>query len=223
MATKVKVCGITNVADGLAAADVGADAIGLNFAGGPRLVDQGVAREIVAALPPFVTPVALFVDAQAAWIRQICTVCGITTVQLHGDEPPDLLANLSPLCVIKAFRVGAEDDLAGVAAFCDACAEDGRPAAILLDARVPGKRGGTGHTFDWNLALHAKPIGPVVLAGGLGPENVAEAIRLVQPYAVDACSKLESEPGRKDRARMADFVAAAHAAGAERGSGAVCL
>jgi len=212
MRIRVKICGITDVADALAAAKAGADAIGLNFASGPRRIDPDEGRTIVAALPPFVTAVGLFVDADADTIREICGALRLDTVQLHGDEGPDLVAALRPLRVIKAFRVTRAGDIDAIAAYCEACGEGGGPAAILLDTRVPGMHGGTGETFDWRLAARARPMGRVVLAGGLGPENVAEAIRVAQPYALDASSKLESEPGRKDHRRMADFVAAVRTA-----------
>ena len=215
MRVRVKICGITSVADALAAADAGADAVGLNFASGPRRIEVDLAREIIAALPPFVSPVALFVDAAAETILDTCAACAIGTVQLHGDEEPAFLKALRPLTVIKAFRVAAQEDVDEIAAWCRSCGEGGQPAAILLDSRVPGARGGTGEAFDWRLAARVRSIGRLILAGGLGPENVAEAIRVARPFAVDACTRLESAPGRKDRRRMADFVAAVRAAEAQ--------
>jgi len=213
MRVRVKICGVTSVEDALASAEAGADAIGLNFATGPRRIELETGRAIVAALPPFVTPVALFVDADADAIRATCAALRIGTVQLHGDEGPDLAASLAPLRVVKAFRVAGPADIDPVAAFCEACAESGSaPGAILLDTRVPGVPGGTGRTFDWRLAARAKRFGRVILAGGLGAHNVAEAIRVARPFAVDACSRLEAEPGRKDHQRIAEFVAAVRAA-----------
>lgn len=205
---RVKVCGITNVPDALAAAEAGADAVGLNFALGPRRIDVQTGRAIVARLPPFLTPVGLFVDADAEMIHDTCLACGLSSVQLHGDEPPDLVALLGPLRVIKSFRVAVRADIEAIGAYLDQCPEGARPSAILLDARVPGLAGGTGRTFDWGLAAAARGLGPIILAGGLGPENVADAIRAVRPYGVDACSRLEAEPGRKDHQRLAAFVAA---------------
>jgi phosphoribosylanthranilate isomerase len=212
MRVRVKICGITSVADALAAAEAGADAIGLNFAVGPRRIEPEAGGQIAAALPPFVTAVALFVNAQAETIRAACAACGIGTVQLHGEEAPDLVAALRPLRVIKAFRVATRQDVQAAAEFCRRCSQDGRPAALLLDARVEGVQGGTGQAFDWRLAAEARPIGRVILAGGLGPDNVAEAICVARPYAVDASSRLESAPGRKDHRLMREFVAAVRAA-----------
>ena len=208
MRVRVKICGITTVEDGLAAAEAGADAVGLNFAEGPRLIDGGTARAIVAALPPYVTPVALFVNADASRIVETCARVGVSAVQLSGDEPPDLIAALAPLRALRAFRVSREDDLAAVSAYLDACPAACRPSAVLLDARVAGMHGGTGRSFDWTLAAKASDLARVVLAGGLGPDNVAEAIRTCRPWAVDTSSRLESSPGRKDARLMTAFVAA---------------
>jgi len=201
---RVKICGITNPRDAVAAAEAGADAIGLVFAESPRRVTVGQARAILAALPPYVTPVALFVDEPAEVVRDTCGQLGIRTVQLHGDEPPDMARALDGLCVVKAFRIRTQADLAPLESY--------PAAAWLLDSKVEGRRGGTGVTFDWNLAAEAAKRGRVILAGGLTPDNVAEAVRIAKPYGVDASSGVESEPGRKDKARLEAFVAAARGA-----------
>ena len=201
---RVKICGITRPEDALAAAEAGADAIGLVFAPSPRRVTPEQAAAILAALPPFVTPVALFVDEPPERIRRIVQPLGIRTVQLHGDESPAVALELRDLCVIKAFRIGAEADLAPLAGY--------PAAACLLDSQVAGRRGGTGVAFDWRLAAQAARHSRIILAGGLRPENVAEAIRLVRPYGVDTSSGVESEPGRKDSAKVRAFVEAARAA-----------
>jgi phosphoribosylanthranilate isomerase len=205
---RVKICGVTRPDDAVAAADAGADAIGLIFfEGSRRCVAPEQARSILAELPPYVTPVGLFVDESPERIRQICGPLGIRTVQLHGDEPPELVQELADLCVVKAFRVRGEADLEPLAAY---------PAhAYLLDSKVEGSRGGTGVSFDWALAAHARRHGRIIVAGGLRPENVAEAVRVARPYGVDASSGVESEPGKKDRAKMQAFVAAARGAEGE--------
>lgn len=202
---RVKICGITRPEDAAAAAEAGADAMGLVFAESPRRVTLEQARAILAALPPFVTPVALFVNETAEQIRETCQALGVRTVQLHGDEPPEFARQLAGLCVIKAFRIGGEADLAPLAA--------GYPAlAYLLDSKVAGRRGGTGVTLDWTLAARAASLGRIILAGGLTPDNVADAVRRVRPYGVDVSSGVECEPGRKDPAKVQAFVAAARAA-----------
>ncbi|MFP4057070.1 MAG: phosphoribosylanthranilate isomerase [Candidatus Brocadiia bacterium] len=201
---RVKICGITRPEDAEAAADAGADAIGLVFAESPRRVTEDQAAEVLAALPPYVAPVALFVDAPAEHVRRLCRSLGIRTVQLHGDEGPELARQLEGLCVVKAFRIRREADVEAIAGY--------PAAAYLLDSKVAGRRGGTGVAFDWDLALRAKRHGRIILAGGLGPENVAEAVRRVRPYGVDVSSGVEAEPGRKDGAKVRAFVAAARAA-----------
>lgn len=207
---RVKICGITRPEDAVVAADAGADAIGLVFAESPRRVGPDRAAAILAALPPFVAPVALFVDETADHIRGICEPLGIRTVQLSGDEPPDVARILAGrFCVIKAFHVRQESDLEGIADYpMDGC---------LLDSRVPGRHGGTGVAFDWSLAAQARTPKPIILAGGLRPENVAEAIRQVRPYAVDVSSGVEVKPGIKDPERVGAFVIEARSALRERG------
>jgi phosphoribosylanthranilate isomerase len=195
---RVKICGITSVRDALHAAGCGADALGLVFhPESPRCVTRQQAREIVAELPPFVVPVGLFVNCTAEQIGDIAAVCGFDTVQLHGDEAPDD-CRLAPLRVIKALRVRDRASLNGI--------DEYPVSALLLDAWVPGTYGGTGRTFNWQLAAAAALKHRVVLAGGLTPDNVAEAVRTVRPYAVDVSSGVESAPGRKDPDLVAAFV-----------------
>ncbi|HUT37542.1 MAG TPA: phosphoribosylanthranilate isomerase [Planctomycetota bacterium] len=198
---RVKVCGICRPEDALAAAEAGADAIGLVFAESPRRVGVAQAQAILAALPPFVTPVALFVNESPATILTKCELLGIRTVQLHGDEPPDVARALGGLCVIKAFRISGEADLEALTGY--------PAAAYLLDSKVAGRRGGTGVALDWALAARAVGLGRIILAGGLTPDNVAEAICRVRPYGVDVSSGVESAPGVKDAAKLRAFVAAA--------------
>ncbi len=203
---KVKICGITQAEDGVAAAEAGADAIGLVLAKSPRRVTVAQAQAIVAELPPFVTPVALFVNRSAVDILDTCEFLGIRTVQLHGEERPEVARALvaSGFCVVKAFRIGSSADLEGLRGY--------PAAAYLLDAKVAGKRGGTGVALDWELAARATALGRIILAGGLTPDNVAEAVRRVRPYAVDVSSGVESAPGVKDPAKIRAFIAAARAA-----------
>jgi phosphoribosylanthranilate isomerase len=203
---RVKICGICRAEDAAAAAAAGADAIGLVFAESPRHVSVAQAQAIVAELPPSVTPVALFVNESPGSMLGTCEVLGIRTVQLHGDEPPQVARQLAAagVRVIRAFRIGEEADLDAIR---------GYPAsAYLLDSKVKGKAGGTGVALDWALAARAAALGRTILAGGLTPENVAEAIRRVRPYGVDVSSGVERAPGVKDAAKVRAFVAAARAA-----------
>jgi phosphoribosylanthranilate isomerase len=206
---RVKICGITRPEDAQVAAAAGADAIGLVFAESPRRITADQAVNILAALPPFVTAVALFVNETAERIRALCHELGLRTVQLHGDEPPELAAELADFCVLKAFRIASGADLE---------AAEGYPAdAYLLDSRVPGRQGGTGTAFDWTLLRGITWDRPIILAGGLTPENVADGIRQVQPYGVDTSSGVERAPGIKDPGRVRAFVAQARQAlGGER-------
>ncbi|KPJ63040.1 MAG: N-(5'-phosphoribosyl)anthranilate isomerase [Planctomycetes bacterium DG_23] len=204
---RVKICGITRVKDALVAAKAGADAIGLVFAKSPRRIAADIAREIIAQIPPFLTPVGLFVNESPERIRELASSCGFSTVQLHGDEPPEYLAELGGLRVIKAFRIESREDLRALGAY--------KAQAYLLDAFSPERRGGTGKTFDWKIALEAKKFGPVILAGGLTPENVARAASLVEPYGVDVSSGVESKSGVKDAALVEEFIRAAKGAASQ--------
>lgn len=200
---RVKVCGFTRAEDIRAACAVGVDMIGLNLARGPRRIDLDQAAALAALVPPGVQTVALFVDAGEDAILAACARLRAGAVQLHGDEPPELAERLRRrLPVIKAFRIGAPDDLAAVAGFpADAC---------LLDARVAGAHGGTGVAWDHGW-LAGRDLGlPVILAGGLGPATVGAAVAAARPWAVDTASGVESAPGIKDPALMRAFVAAAH-------------
>jgi phosphoribosylanthranilate isomerase len=192
---------VTCPEDARAAARAGADAVGLNFALGPRKITPETGKTIVEALPRFVTPVSLFVDAAPEAVRETAEICGFDTVQLHGDETPEDVARLAPLRIIKAFRVSGPDVVERIPAY--------RVHACLLDAAVPGRHGGTGRTFDWAVARRLARRLPIILAGGLTPANVADAVRRVRPYAVDSASGVEGKtPGRKSAARMQAFAAA---------------
>jgi phosphoribosylanthranilate isomerase len=203
-AVRSKICGITRIEDALAAAEAGADAIGLVFyAKSPRAVSAAQAREIVAALPPFVTTVGLFVNASRREISEILEVVPLDLLQFHGDETPaDCEGYQRPW--IKALRVRPGDDLQA------ACQLYSGARGILLDAYVAGVPGGTGEAFDWSL-VPARLSKPIILAGGLSAANVAQAIALVKPYAVDVSGGVEESKGIKSQQRIAAFMAAVKA------------
>ena len=205
MSVTVKICGITSEADALAAAEAGADAIGLMFyEDSPRHVTLEQAKAISAALPQHVMRGGVFVNAEEAFVHQALTECMLNILQFHGDETPEECSRY-PVMTLKAFRVQGEATLAELEAYPS--------AGYLLDAYVKDALGGTGATFNWDLAVRAQEFGkPIFLAGGLTPENVAEAVRKVQPFGVDVSSGVEIEPGRKDAEQMRTFVAAAKGA-----------
>lgn len=188
--------------DAQAAAEAGADAIGLMLWGpSKRFVTNTKAAEIVRSLPPFVSKVGVFVDATAEEVFRAVKEIGLDTVQLHGEETPEFCRQFAPLKVMKAFRVKNAASLATLT--------DYNTDAWLLDSYVAGEKGGTGAVFNWDLAVQAKDSGkPIVLAGGLTPENIAEAVHEVWPYAVDVSSGVESAPGKKDAEMIRRFVEA---------------
>jgi phosphoribosylanthranilate isomerase len=200
----VKICGITNLLDALAAVEAGADALGFNFyRRSPRYVAPEEARRIVAELPEEVLKVGVFVnEVGPEQIARVADEVGLTAVQLHGDESPEYCRALHGRFVIKAVRAGRDFEPESVRTY--------EADAILLDAFSEKERGGTGRVVDWGLARRIKELVPrLFLAGGLAPENVSAAVEAVAPFAVDACSLLESAPGRKDPQRVRAFVAAA--------------
>lgn len=198
--TLVKICGITSLEDALAAVDAGADALGFNFyQPSPRYLAPETAREIIDRLPEAVLKVGVFVNEDLESVTRIVTQARLSAVQLHGDESPEYCHALAGNYLIKVFRAGE-----------DFAVESYRVEAIMLDTKDDLLRGGTGRVFDWTIAQHTNNAVPkLFLAGGLSPENVAEAITTVRPYAVDACSSLEEIPGRKNWARVRAFVEAA--------------
>jgi phosphoribosylanthranilate isomerase len=200
---RIKICGITNLEDALACADAGADLLGFNFySGSPRYIKPEVAREVVAQLPAAILSVGVFVNAgEPEDVARVADVAGVAAVQLHGDESPAYCRELAGRFVIKALRVTGD--------FKPQSAAEYETDAVLLDGFDQSLRGGTGRTFDWSMAQRTREVvSRIFLAGGLGPENVAAAVASVQPYAVDACSSLESSPGRKDIARVRAFITA---------------
>ena len=197
--TAVKICGVTRAEDALAAARHGAQAIGLVFyRPSPRYIEPETAAAIVHALPPFVTPVGLFVDSPEDEVREITTRAGIQLIQFHGSETPGFCARFG-VPWMKAVRVRPGVDLLQYA-------RDFHGAqALLLDAYQEGLHGGTGATFDWALIPPSLPL-PIVLSGGLNPENVSDAVRAVRPWAVDVSSGVEASKGIKDANKIAAFI-----------------
>ena len=200
MAVRVKICGITRLEDALFATNAGADALGFVFYDkSPRYVEAKKAAVLSAALPPFVTRVGLFVDASPDRVKGILQAVSLDLLQFHGEETPDYCAQFGKP-YIKAVRVHAATDLLKYAADFDAA------CGLLLDAYVAGVPGGTGESFDWKLIPQNFPK-PIVLSGGLTPENVSEAIQQTHPWAVDVSSGVESAKGIKDMHKVAQFIA----------------
>ncbi len=206
---KIKICGISSVKDAQLVGLAGADAVGLNFyEHSPRVIDLATAEKLVAVLRPHVKRVGLFVNAEAAAINQLVEALSLDYIQLHGDEPSEFLSQLSDRPIIRAFRFG-EHGAAEIAQYLDDCSQHRRPDVLLIDASKPGEYGGTGEVADWAAVAAARGAWgglPVVLAGGLSPFNVAEAIATVRPDAVDSASGVESKPGNKDPMLVRAFV-----------------
>lgn len=195
---KVKICGMTNLKDVKVAVDGGVDAVGFIFyKKSPRSVTMQAVREIVLELPPFVDSVGVFVNETAEQINKIADHCKLDRVQLHGDESPAFCKKIRRR-VIKAIRVKDIQSLKKLS--------DYPVSSFLLDTFSEDQYGGTGKVFDWNLAYSAKKYGPIILAGGLTPINVRQAIQRIQPYGVDVCSGVESQPGIKDHKKMKAFL-----------------
>ena len=197
---KVKICGITNYEDAAMAVDQGVVALGFNFfPKSRRYIDPEKARRIIRRLPPFVVTVGLFVNvAEPVQVSAVAGAAGVRVLQLHGDETPEYCSGLSEWTLIKALRIGKsglQEDI-----------EEFPVQAFLLDAKDDTLFGGTGKTFDWDLAKNIRRVRPIILAGGLTPENVCEAIRVVDPYAVDVCSGVESAPGKKSAQKVMEFM-----------------
>jgi phosphoribosylanthranilate isomerase len=195
---RVKICGITNPEDALMAVDAGADALGFVFhEKSPRFITPDKAAEIIRELPPFVTTVGLFVNPDIGFVNSTTDRCGLDIVQLHGEETADFCSRVNRR-VVKVFRIRNEESLVAI--------KDYRVSGFLLDAYSAEAYGGTGKTFNWDFARDAKKFGPVVLAGGLTPENVMQAVEHVMPYAVDVSSGVEAAPGKKDSCKVIEFI-----------------
>lgn len=208
---KVKICGITNVEDAEVAVRAGADALGfVMYRKSPRFVEPAVARTIVAGLPPFVLPVGVFVNEEAERVRGLIDECGFALAQLHGDESALYCQNLGRPS-LKAVRLKDRGAFLALAEFHGRANVRG----VLIDAFSDQAYGGTGKTIDWALAQEAARSMPIILAGGLTPANVAEAISQVRPYGVDVSSGVEQNPGKKDPDKVKAFIQAARLVPAE--------
>jgi phosphoribosylanthranilate isomerase len=204
MQIKVKICGITNLDDAMAAVDCGADVLGfVFFAGSPRYISHEEAGGIIKKLPSFTTTVGVFVNEIIEDIEKIIALTGIDVVQLHGNEPPEM-CNISRR-IIKAIRVKSLESLDPLKNYKD------KVSAFLLDTFTPDIFGGTGQVFNWDIALEAKQFGRIILAGGLTPDNITEAVRHVRPYGVDVSSGVELEKSKKDHKKMKLFIERAKA------------
>jgi len=199
MTTRVKICGITNPADAQVAVEAGADALGFIFyEKSPRYMTIPKVAEITTQLNPFIMKVGVFVDADDDFVARAIAEAGLTMLQFHGSEPPDFCTQFG-LMSMKAFRVRDAESLNAL--------ENYNTDAYLLDSYAPGTLCGTGEKFNWDLAVAARKLGkPIFLAGGLTPENVADAVRKVQPFAVDVSSGVESAPGKKDHDKVRAFI-----------------
>jgi phosphoribosylanthranilate isomerase len=197
---KVKVCGFTNYEDARMALDLGVDALGFNFyPSSPRYIRPEDARVIIRRLPPFAVSVGLFVNvSQTIEVIETARTAGVQILQLHGDESAEYCRELAGWPLIKALRIGENGVFDNL--------KDYEVRAFLLDAKDDALFGGTGKSFDWLLAKNIQSICPVILAGGLRPDNVREAIRIVHPYAVDVCSGVERKPGIKDPGKLKEFM-----------------
>ncbi len=201
---KIKICGITNIEDAATAVELGADALGFIFySGSKRFVDPAAARDIILKLPPFITSVGVFVNQDLDEIKRILDITGVNTVQLHGDESQEFCGSVTasvPAKVIKAIRVKDSLDAGSLAQY--------PVQAILLDTYSDAEYGGTGKSFDWGILKDIDIEQKVILSGGLSPDNVAQAVEAVKPYAVDVNSGVEAGPGKKDHEKLKKFIEA---------------
>lgn len=198
---KIKICGITSMEDAACAVEAGASALGFVFyKPSPRFVGVEVARRIIASVPPFIASVGIFVNEEASRINEIARICCLDRIQLHGDERPDFCRSLERR-VIKAIRLKDKSSLELMKTF--------DVTNFLLDTYSDKLYGGSGSGFDWELAIEAAKLGRIILAGGLTPENVADAIRRVRPYGVDVSTGVEIRPGKKDPRKIAQFIKSA--------------
>ncbi|MBN2287783.1 MAG: phosphoribosylanthranilate isomerase [Candidatus Glassbacteria bacterium] len=201
MRVRIKICGITRIEDAMAAVELGVDALGFIFhPPSPRYVEPAAAADIISRLPALVSAVGVFVDEDINILHSIVGLAGLDAVQLQGVESAEYCKSLGPIRCIKGFRLASRLDLRKIE-------EYPLEVGILLDSYQKDTPGGTGKTFDWQWAAEAQRQRPIILAGGLGPNNVVEAVRRVRPFAVDVSSSLEKSPGIKDHEKMADFVA----------------
>ena len=208
MFPKVKICGITNLEDAQVAVQAGADALGFIFyPKSSRFVEIQVVKSIVNQLPPFVLPIGVFVNEEPTMVQNIMDVCGLALAQLHGEETPSYCETLGHP-VLKGIRLRDHSSFLALAEYKGRAGVRG----FVIDAFSDSEYGGTGKIADWNLATEAAKAAPILLAGGLSPENVQDAIQRVQPYGVDVSSGVEASPGKKDHTKVQAFVRAAHLA-----------
>lgn len=197
---RVKICGVRSMEEAEAAVEAGADALGFNFwPRSPRYIAPDAARSVVRQLSPLISAIGVFVNEDRQRIAEIVSDVGLNAAQLHGDETPEFCAGLGSIKIIKAIRVADDFDCASINRYS--------ASMMLLDTSVKGSYGGTGKSFDWRVAIEAKRYARIILAGGLTIENVAEAITSVKPFAIDVCSGVEAEPGRKDTGKLRRFMA----------------
>ena len=197
--TEVKICGITNLEDATMAVDFGADALGFVFyKKSPRYLEQDTAKKIAASLPSSVITVGLFVNEESSKIRETMECCNLQAIQFHGDESPEFCGQFKDQKIIKAIRLLDRDSLKKINNY--------QVCAVLLDAYSKDSYGGTGESFDWKILTKLDTRSNLILAGGLTPENVREAIRIVNPYAVDVSSGVEKKPGKKDLKKLEEFI-----------------
>ena len=198
--TKIKICGITNKEDALWAIRLKVDALGFIFAYSPRRVNPRIAQEIIELLPPFISIVGVFVNEDRKRVKEIAERCCLTTLQFHGEESPSYCQGFKQK-VIKAFRIKDKKILEKILQY------QGKIDACLLDTYSPFQHGGTGRIFNWDIAKEVKKLElPIILSGGLNPDNIGEAISKVRPYAVDVSSGVEKKPGKKDLEKLRNFV-----------------
>ena len=201
--TRVKICGITNIEDARLAVQLGADMLGFNFyEKSPRYISPQQARRLIGDLPKVTENIGVFVNMEGYRIGEVVDLLGLHAVQLHGDETNDFVSHLrtkTDAKIIKAIRVGPGFEVGSVVSH--------EADSILLDAYTKGQYGGTGERFEWSIAADAGKLVPeLILAGGLSPDNIAEAVRMARPYAVDVASGVESAPGKKDPAKLEGFI-----------------
>lgn len=197
---KIKICGITNKEDALWAVNLKVDALGFIFADSPRRVEPEIVQKIIELLPPFISSVGVFVNEDRKKVEGIAESCGLTTLQFHGQESPSYCEGFKQK-IVKALRIENKDILKKAAQYQD------KVDAYLLDTYSPSKYGGTGKTFDWSIAKEIKKFGlPIILSGGLSPENIKEAISEVEPYGIDVSSGVEERPGKKNMEKLINFV-----------------
>jgi len=215
---RVKICGLRDPKQALKVAQMGADAVGLMFASSPRWVSPAQARAVTDVLPPMTWAVGVFVDADAETVNRVVERVGLSAVQLHGDEPPEIVEQVT--CpIVKAFNVAGPEWIDAVDDWLGRVRSRRRVQGLLLDAAGAGARGGTGRRFNWDWVSEARSAGrlaglpPLVLSGGLDAENVSDAIDVVQPWAVDVSSGVESAPGVKDLRKVEDFIRATREGG----------